>query len=86
MPGRKVTVKRTRNLALNEFAKRLKRENLELWEIIARGDNPLESIRKIASRVDFPRAIKKDEIRPFIRLSFRWLETARITTIKFKVI
>ena len=62
MPGRKVTVKRTRNPALNEFAKRLKRENLELWEIIARGDNPLESIRKIASRVDFPRAIKEDEI------------------------
>jgi hypothetical protein len=62
MPGRKVTVKRTRNPALNAFAKMLKAENKELWEIIARGDNPLESIRKIASRVDYPRAIKEDEI------------------------
>ena len=62
MPGRKVVVKKTRNPAMNEFAKRLKRENLELWELLARGDNPLESVRKVASRVDFPRAIKEEEL------------------------
>jgi hypothetical protein len=62
MPGRKVTVKKTRNPAMNEFAKRLKKENRELFDFITKGDNPLESVRKIASRVDFPRVIKADEM------------------------
>ncbi|MHC4237147.1 MAG: hypothetical protein ACYSSM_02660 [Planctomycetota bacterium] len=62
MPGRRVTVKKTRSPVMNEFSKRLKRENLELWQLITRGDNPLEAVRKIASRVDFPRAIKEDEL------------------------
>jgi hypothetical protein len=62
MPGRKVIVKKTRNPVMNDFAKRLKRENLELFGLITRGDNPFETVRKIASVVDFPRVIKEDEI------------------------
>jgi len=62
MPGRKVVVKKTRNPAMNEFAKRLKAESLELFELIVKGDNPLRTVRKIASRVDFPRSIGEEEL------------------------
>ena len=62
MPGRKVIVKKTRNPAMNQFAKRLKKQNRELFDMITRGDTLLESARKIASVVNFPRAISSDEV------------------------